>query len=85
MAKKSKAIRITEEIDRLYDELEKYQEKCKHKSGTKLYTADTGNWCKQDDSHTVRFECDICLKIWTVDSDNPAYTDPENKFREIKK
>ena len=65
--KQLKAHRIMKQIDDLYGDLRKHQEKCKHTRATMEHTSDTGNWCKADDRYWTTFTCPTCLKIWTLD------------------
>lgn len=79
--KKSKAHKITEEIQRieieiiepLYKELEQYQSKCKHKRLIAEFHSNTGNWDSSFDSHWIDLYCPTCMKSWTVDNSNDEY------------
>lgn len=72
MKKPLKAYRLREEIEALFEELHKHQSRCKHRKVEVTHKSDTGNYCPQDDSYWIDAYCPVCLKKWTVDSnDNP--------------
>lgn len=43
------------------------QDKCSHpgEALTKVYGANTGNYCPQDDYYWINYVCDICGHRWT--------------------
>lgn len=42
------------------------QSNCKHENATMKYGADTGNYCKADDSYWKDYKCPDCNKQWRV-------------------
>ena len=57
---------IKEGIERL----NQVQSKCDHSEGAGTYHSNTDNWCAQDDSYWIEFECSICSKRMFVDSED---------------
>jgi hypothetical protein len=60
--------------------IESIREECDHIGVHVKYDADTGNYCKQDDSYWIYWRCPICDKYWTTDQDREA----GYKVRELK-
>lgn len=44
------------------------QKECKHEKLYKWYTADTGNWCPNDDVYYVSVFCNECDSSWEADT-----------------
>ncbi len=47
--------------------IKQLQDSCSHIGLEGKYEANTGNWCKEDDSYWVVFSCPVCEKRWTED------------------
>jgi hypothetical protein len=62
--KELKAHRLKREIDTLYNELRKHQNKCKHKKAVKKHGSNTGNYDPSADCYWTDFYCPTCLKKW---------------------
>ena len=62
-----KAEKLIRQINELYDELHKHQNRCKHPKATKTPVANTGNWDPNDDSYWNDCVCPTCQKRWTED------------------
>lgn len=60
---------IKENVEHLMNKIEdyqmrisKHQDNCKHEVVKGEYKADTGNWCKEDDSYWISAVCLDCQK-----------------------
>lgn len=70
---------IKENIDFLNNRIREYQYKiakwqgiCTHEDAFGMYKANTGNWCKLDDSYWIELKCETCGERFHFDSqDNP--------------
>lgn len=51
---------------KIHTKLRTLQEVCNHPLAVKTPHADTGNWCKDDDSYWYEFQCPDCGKFWTT-------------------
>ncbi len=58
---------LKKEIKVLQDKITSIQEECSHPEAavTRVAEADTGNWCKADDSYWYVCVCALCEKRWT--------------------
>lgn len=63
---------LNEEVNKCQRKIVKWRQKltaiqdaCTHKGAVKVAGANTGNWCKQDDSYWYDFDCPVCGKHWT--------------------
>lgn len=56
----NKRIRLTDKIRQLYYDLEDLKKNCGHKNAVYTDGADTGNWCKSDDSYWTDMQCPDC-------------------------
>ena len=65
----SKAHKIQAEIDDLNIQLDKYQEKCKHKRATYESGSNTGNYDPGADAYWRDYDCPTCLNTWRVYSE----------------
>ncbi|MFI3218334.1 MAG: hypothetical protein QX189_04365 [Methylococcales bacterium] len=54
-------------IQSLWAEIKVIQGNCAHVGLIGKFRADTGNYCKSDDSYWVEFQCLDCGKQWTED------------------
>jgi hypothetical protein len=54
-------------IEQLQQKIKDAQEVCQHEGVKKTPGANTGNWCKDDDSYWYTFDCPVCGKIWRED------------------
>jgi hypothetical protein len=60
-------VQIKREEKELINRKTELQLECKHPFATKTAKADTGNWCKADDSYWYEFKCPDCGKFWQED------------------
>jgi hypothetical protein len=63
-------IKANKQIEEARSIIAKVQAKCSHPDATldKVYKADTGNWCEQDNSYWAELTCNRCGKFWYADS-----------------
>lgn len=68
MTRETKAARLEREIDRLYVELRKHQERCKHPVRHRFYIlrGSSGNYDPSNDGYWTAYECRLCRKKWIV-------------------
>lgn len=55
------------QIVRLRKKVADLQEACTHEGLVKVPKANTGNWCKDDDSYWYECACPVCGKNWMED------------------
>lgn len=58
---------LRREIDKIGNKIQKLIDTCPHENVKKTYKGDTGNWCKDDDSYWIEFDCPDCGKRWHED------------------
>lgn len=68
-----KILRLQKKIGELYLKIAEEREKCEHKNLTIKYGADTGNWCRSDDTYWLDVKCDDCGQTFHYTSDKPEY------------
>ena len=56
------------------ERLREVQSNCDHSEGSGTYHGNTGNWCPQDDSYWINFECSICSKRLFVENQQSPTT-----------
>jgi hypothetical protein len=60
-------VKIQLKIAGACQQLRDLQTLCPHPRVEKIARADTGNWCKSDDSYWYDCKCPDCDKQWTED------------------
>jgi hypothetical protein len=73
------------QISELTQELAGIQSQCNHPplARTYKYGSNTGNYDPHADCYWVDYECGLCQRRWTVDSQDAEYRPPEGA-REVK-
>ena len=64
---------LTSKIKDYQDRINKHQEACKHEIVKGEYGANTGNWCKEDDSYWISAVCLDCHKHIHAESGTEEY------------
>lgn len=66
------------------DEIREIQHNCVHEGLLGKYGANTGNYCKQDDSYWVEFMCPNCGKYWSEDQEDVGLSISKEGFKFLK-
>lgn len=64
---------LMSKVKEYQERIAKHQEQCKHEVVNGEYRADTGNWCKEDDSYWISAVCLDCQKHIYATSDTEEY------------
>lgn len=81
MTKYPKIQHKLELIEEAYKEIKEIQSVCTHEGLTGKYGANTGNYCRDDDSYWVDFTCPECGKTWTEDQEEVGYQTSKEGFK----
>lgn len=57
----------------MHAQIAEERKKCQHMNLTIKPGADTGNYCKADDSYWIDIKCHDCGRTWHYNSDQPEY------------
>jgi len=71
-------------ISKIYKEIKEIQSTCMHDGLIGEYGANTGNYCRQDDSYWVDFMCPECGKEWAEDQLDVGYLVSKEGFKFTK-
>lgn len=71
-------------ISAIRKEIDDIQNACTHEGLLGAYGANTGNYCKQDDSYWVTFLCPECGERWTEDQEEVGYQSSKKGFKFTK-
>ncbi len=82
---KQKIEKLKKDILKKQQEIINLQSECQHENLIGKYSADTGNWCRDDDSYWVDFKCEDCGKQWMEDQTDIGYLTSKQgfKFRKV--
>jgi hypothetical protein len=72
-AQRMEYLRLREISGKAISDLNAFRVNCKHKYVTVKPEADTGNWCKTDDSYWYAITCKCCEERWNEDQSTSKY------------
>jgi hypothetical protein len=75
--------KLTDQINLRYKKIQELQNSCPHEDVQGEYKANTGNWCKDDDSYWIEAKCWDCGKRWNIDSKDQPDLYRSFKFKRI--
>ncbi len=67
MNDKDKVLKLRAKGTAILKKIIEIQAACPHTNVVKIPDADTGNYCRADDSYWYNCSCPDCLKTWTED------------------